>query len=96
VVGGCGLIFALIGVLLFCKRSKQKKNSNRGDRDKGGVDDHRIQADAEYVVGSKNAPRSNGCVPPNRITITANPLADADNKVSQVEIQLKTRTESPP
>jgi hypothetical protein len=31
VVGGCGLIFALIGVLLFCKRSKQKKNSNRGE-----------------------------------------------------------------
>jgi hypothetical protein len=84
VVGGCGLIFALIGVLLFCKRSKQKKNSNRGDRDKGGVDDHRIQADAEYVVGSKNAPRSNGCVPPNRITITANPLADADNKVRYI------------
>jgi hypothetical protein len=55
-----------------------------GDRDKGGVDDHRIQADAEYVVGSKNAPRSNGCVPPNRITITANPLADADNKVRYI------------
>lgn len=34
----------------------------------------------EYVVGQKTITRSNGCGI-NKITITTNPLADADNKV---------------
>ncbi|XP_044255166.1 interference hedgehog-like isoform X3 [Tribolium madens] len=83
VLGACVVLFAAIGLLLFCrKQSKQKKAGTRGDRDKACDDHHHIQADAtEYVVSPKGAPRTNGCVSPNRITITANPLADADNKV---------------
>lgn len=34
----------------------------------------------DYVVGQKTITRSNGCGI-NKITITTNPLADADNKV---------------
>ncbi|XP_008192347.1 interference hedgehog isoform X1 [Tribolium castaneum] len=83
VLGACGVLFAAIGLLLFCrKQSKQKKTGTRGDHDKACDDHHHIQADAtEYVVSPKSGPRTNGCVAPNRITITANPLADADNKV---------------
>lgn len=55
------------------------------NRDKAIVDDHTLQLDGnEYVVvGPKSMPKSNGCAP-NRITITANPLADADNKVRYI------------
>ncbi|KAJ8973936.1 hypothetical protein NQ317_002440 [Molorchus minor] len=51
-------------------------------RDKGSVDSH-IQAEGnEYIeYGPKSKPRANGCaLPSNRITITANPLAEAENK----------------
>lgn len=54
--------------------------------DKPAVDDgHHIQADAgDYVVNSKSLSRTNGCIPANRMNITANPLADADNKVRYI------------
>ncbi|RZC36440.1 interference hedgehog-like [Asbolus verrucosus] len=81
VLGVFVIVIVAVGLLLFCRKWKHKKNNSRGDRDKSGVDEHHIQADDnEYVVGPKGPPRSNGCVPSNRITITANPLADADNK----------------
>ncbi|XP_063911285.1 interference hedgehog-like isoform X3 [Zophobas morio] len=87
VLGACGVIGAVVGILLFCRKSKQKKSGNRG------VDDHHIQADGnEYVVGPKGVPRSNGCPPSNRINITANPLSDADNKKFLARIFSRIRT----
>lgn len=47
---------------------------------KAGVDEHHIHEANDYVVGQKTVTRSNGCGI-NKITITTNPLADADNKV---------------
>lgn len=46
---------------------------------------HHIQADSnDYIVSPKTLPRNNGCVGSNRMNITANPLADADNKVRYI------------
>lgn len=42
-------------------------------------------ADIQVDVGSKTLPRTNGCaLTSNRMTITSNPLADADNKVRYI------------
>lgn len=51
--------------------------------DKMGEDEHHIHGGNEYVVGQKTITRSNGCGL-NKITITTNPLTDADNKVRYV------------
>lgn len=48
-----------------------------GDRN---TEDHHIPSEADYVVTPKSLARPNG-IAPNKITITSNPLADADNKV---------------
>lgn len=58
-----------------------------GDRDKATVEGsgHHIQVDSnDYIVSPKTLPRNNGCVGTNRMNITANPLADADNKVRYI------------
>ncbi|CAH1174054.1 unnamed protein product [Phaedon cochleariae] len=74
---GCALLVCGITLVFVCRKWKQKKSVDNRDK---SVDDHHIQVDGnEYVVGPKTIPKSNGCTP-NRITITANPLADADNK----------------
>ncbi|CAG9864415.1 unnamed protein product [Phyllotreta striolata] len=72
---GCALLICAVTLVFVCRKWQQKKSVD--NRDKAIVDDHTLQLDGnEYVVvGTK----SNGCTP-NRITITANPLADADNK----------------
>uniref|UniRef100_A0A6P7FCX6 Interference hedgehog n=1 Tax=Diabrotica virgifera virgifera TaxID=50390 RepID=A0A6P7FCX6_DIAVI len=76
---GCALLVCGITLIFVCRKWKQKKSVD--NRNKAVVDDHTLQLDGnEYVVVSpKSLPKSNGCTP-NRITITANPLADADNK----------------
>lgn len=87
--GGAAVVALLITIvvsLIICKRWKRKKNLDN-TRDKATVEEvnHHIQADGNnYVATPKSLPRSNGCVPSNRITITANPLADADNKNSNM------------
>lgn len=49
---------------------------------------HRGAADSrhgnDYAVETMSVPRANGVLPNNRITITSNPLADADNKVRYI------------
>lgn len=79
------LLLSLIVLIIIFKKRKQKKDSSpdasRADKDDAS---HHIQADSnEYVVSPKTVNRvKNGNVPSNnRITITPNPLADADNKV---------------
>lgn len=86
-VGTVALILSAIVCFITCKWKQNKEaDKSRGDRsDKPAVEEinHHIQAepnDFDYVVNPKS--RTNGCaLPGNRITITANPLADADNKV---------------
>ncbi|XP_057651009.1 interference hedgehog-like isoform X2 [Diorhabda carinulata] len=83
VVIGCALLVCAITVIFVCRKWQQKKSVD--NRDKTIGEDHTLQLDGnEYVVVS---PKSNGHTP-NRITITANPLADADNKVSSGSNQL--------
>ncbi|XP_023017574.2 interference hedgehog isoform X2 [Leptinotarsa decemlineata] len=78
VVIGCALLICGITLVVVCRKWQQRKSVD--NQDKPGTDDHHIQVDGnEYVVSPKSMPKSNG-LPPNRITITANPLADADNK----------------
>ncbi|KAJ8927158.1 hypothetical protein NQ314_020431 [Rhamnusium bicolor] len=80
VVAGCTVLICGTVLLFICRKWRKNKSENR---DKGTVEDHHIQAEGnEYVeYGPKSIPRANGCVlPSNRITITPNPLADADNK----------------
>ncbi|XP_049826185.1 interference hedgehog-like isoform X2 [Aethina tumida] len=73
------LLVTSVVMLFVCRKWKKKKSLN--DNNKTGVEDHHIQADGnDFVVGTKSLPRSNGVVSNNRITITANPLADAENK----------------
>ncbi|KAB0799541.1 hypothetical protein PPYR_07421 [Photinus pyralis] len=78
------LLSVIVLVIIFKKRKQKKANnspdSSRGDKEDGG---HHIQADSnDYVVSPKTVSRvKNGNVTTNnRITITPNPLADADNK----------------
>lgn len=89
------LLFSFVIFFIICRRWKKKKDliNTEGVQDKQTVEEinhhhhhhhhHHIQAvdGNEYVVTQKSLPR-NGCVlPQNRITITPNPLAEADNKV---------------
>ncbi|XP_060531354.1 interference hedgehog-like isoform X2 [Cylas formicarius] len=73
------LVIASLILLFVCRKWKQKKLTDT--EDKPSVE-HHIQADGtDYVVEAKSLPRSNGCaIPSNRITITPNPLADAETK----------------
>ncbi|KAJ8912662.1 hypothetical protein NQ315_012738 [Exocentrus adspersus] len=80
VVIGCILLICGVVILFICRKWKRNK-SETGD--KATVEDRHIQAEGnEYVeYGQKSIPRANGCVlPSSRITITPNPLAEADNK----------------
>ncbi|KAG5882564.1 hypothetical protein JTB14_011765 [Gonioctena quinquepunctata] len=74
---GCALLVCGITLVVVCRKWQRKKSDSQ---DKPGADDHHIQVEGnEYVVSPKSMPKSNGCAT-NRITITSNPLADADNK----------------
>ncbi|CAH1098676.1 unnamed protein product [Psylliodes chrysocephalus] len=88
---GCALLVCGITLIFVCRKWQQKKSVD--NRDKAIVDDHTLQLDGnEYVVvGPKSMPKSNGCAP-NRITITANPLADADNKKFLARLFSRIRT----
>ncbi|KAF5288823.1 hypothetical protein FQR65_LT11938 [Abscondita terminalis] len=90
------LLLSVIVLIIIFKKRKQKKESSpdasRADKDDAS---HHIQADSnEYVVSPKTVNRvKNGNVPSNnRITITPNPLADADNKVTTITIVLLATT----
>lgn len=49
------------------------------------MEDSHIQAEGNEYVEYGQKSRANGCVlPSNRITITPNPLAEADNKVRYI------------
>lgn len=88
VLAGAVLVAGIIAVILCKKKKNKEANGSQGDgdhNDKAGAPTedrrHHIQVDANGYI-AKAIPRglSNGCGPiPNRITITANPLADADD-----------------
>ncbi|XP_018333733.1 interference hedgehog isoform X3 [Agrilus planipennis] len=94
-VVGLALLLSVIVLFIICRKWKQKKDANSDagtvDKEDGG---HHIQADAsDYIVSAKSLSRMNGCaVPGNRITITSNPLADADNKKFLARIFSRIRT----
>ncbi|XP_018572670.1 interference hedgehog isoform X3 [Anoplophora glabripennis] len=87
-VGGCVLLICGIVSIIICRKWKKNKSDNR---DKSTVEDRHVAEGNEYVeYGQKS--RANGCVlPSNRITITPNPLAEADNK-RRKDIDLCKRT----
>ncbi|KAL1489869.1 hypothetical protein ABEB36_013797 [Hypothenemus hampei] len=76
-----GFAFVIAGIILLFVCRKWQKNKLSDSQDKPNVDRH-IQADGnEYVVERKSIQTANGCtLPGNRLTITSNPLADADKK----------------
>ncbi|XP_017787344.1 PREDICTED: interference hedgehog-like isoform X2 [Nicrophorus vespilloides] len=90
------VLLSVVVPLIICTKWKQSKEAvnARGERtNKSSADEisHHIQAEAnEYVVTQKNS-KNNGCGP-NRITITANPLADADNKNILARIFSRVKT----
>ncbi|XP_076252429.1 interference hedgehog-like isoform X2 [Rhynchophorus ferrugineus] len=77
-------ILVVIAVVAFFMCSKWKKQKTAGNKQ---ASEHQIQPDAE----SKG--RSNGCtITGNKITITSNPLADAENKKFLARIFSRIRT----
>ncbi|XP_050304096.1 brother of CDO-like isoform X2 [Anthonomus grandis grandis] len=83
---GCALVVTGVILLFVCRKWQRKKLS--GSRDKPTVD-HHIAADSnDYGAEPKTIPRSNGCaLPGNRITITSNPLAEADKNATVIEMR---------
>ncbi|XP_066254583.1 interference hedgehog isoform X1 [Euwallacea similis] len=84
------IVFGLLttGVILLFVCRRWQKNKLSGEQDKPAVE-HHIQADgSDYVVEPKPLHRTNGCaLPGNRITITSNPLADADKNPTVIEMR---------
>ncbi|XP_030767144.1 interference hedgehog-like isoform X2 [Sitophilus oryzae] len=82
----CAIIITAIVLLFVCRKWKRKKLTDTRDKPSS---DHHIQSD----VDAKTISRSNGCVlPGNKITITSNPLADAENKKFLARIFSRIRT----
>ncbi|CAH1962264.1 unnamed protein product [Acanthoscelides obtectus] len=81
---GFALLICGVALVFVCRKWKQKKSVD--SRPKSGDDHH----GSEYGV-DKSSTRCNGTVS-NKITITPNPLADADNKTYLARLFSRLRT----